>query len=83
MNTTKAKNHAAPGAEPDTSTPATPATPSAGAPAQPQAQAAPAAADAGAALVPAPAPDPHQGKGGLYRLVNGQRVLVQQTQAAA
>jgi hypothetical protein len=59
---------------------------------QPQAKAGIAAAGAGAALVPAPTPqapkapetpetpDEHHGKGGLYQLIDGQRVLVAQTQ---
>ena len=82
MTTTKAK-HAAQQAEDHAS------FPSAGTPAEAQTTAAAVATDAGAgaALVPAQAqasePDEHHGKGGLYRLVDGQRVLVQQTQATA
>ena len=80
MTTTKAK-HAAQQAEDHAS------LSSAGAPTEAQTPAAAAATDAGvaAALVPAkaqaPKPDEHHGKGGLYRLVNGKRELVQQTKA--
>lgn len=82
MTTTKAK-HAAQQADDHAS------LPSAGAPTTAQTPAAAAATDAGAgaALVPAkaqaPKPDEHHGKGGLYRLVNGKRELVQQTKAEA
>lgn len=42
--------------------------------------------DAAVAVVsaapPAPADDPAHGRGGMYQLINGQRVLVHRTQSA-
>jgi hypothetical protein len=42
----------------------------------------PAATAATAATAPAALTDEHQGAGGAYEMVNGQRVLVGRTQAA-
>lgn len=86
----KDKNHAEQEAKGGAAAPATTQAITAQAAPQSQAKAggSAAGAGAGAALVSAPALqtpeapalDAHHGKGGLYQLIDGQRVLVAQTQ---